>query len=163
MSDEMQPHEQAPATKADLRNFATKTDLTAFATKADFQDFFKKADLNFATKSDLATMRDEIIGAIRIEVGVAVKREVAVAVKREVPVSVNTAIRPLAAEITLLRMDVTDIRSHIKEKLVTRDEFHARMDAFTRRVEDHDWSAAKNRSRLDDHEDRIKALEDGRS
>ena len=43
--------------------------------------------------------------------------------------------------------------------MVTRDEFHSRMDAFSGRVYDQDYSTAKNRVRLDEHEKRIAALE----
>lgn len=105
------------------------------ATKADLRDFATKAEL----QASLATMRDEIIGAVR------------------------DMIRPLAVDVVHLKADVADVRGHIKDKLVTREEFHSRMDGFARRVEDHDWSAAKNRARLDDHESRLKSLEDERA
>ena len=55
--------------------------------------------------------------------------------------------------------ELADIRGYIKDKLVTREEFHSRMDGFTGRVDDFDYSAAKNRARLDDHEKRLTALE----
>lgn len=42
-------------------------------------------------------------------------------------------LRPMAANITTLQADVTDIRHYMKTELVTRSEFHARMDAFTGR------------------------------
>jgi len=101
------------------------------ATKADLRDFATKADLrDFATKSDIAEIRE--------------------------------LLRPIATiAMTVARhsAELADIRGHIKDKMVTRDEFHSRMDGFTRRVEDSDYSSAKNLTRLDDHERRIDALE----
>jgi hypothetical protein len=99
------------------------------ATKADLRDFATKADLE-----KFAT-KDDIVVAIR------------------------EAMQPIAVTLAHHTAELADIRSYIKTSLVTRDEFHTRMDGFARRVEDHDWSAAKNRSRLDDHEKRIDALE----
>ena len=99
-----------------------------------------KADLrDFATKADFATFRDDIIGAVR------------------------DMIRPLALATAHHSAELADIRGYMKDKLVTRDEFHSRMDGFARRVEDQDWSAAKNRDRLDDHEKRIRSIEEKRA
>ena len=67
--------------------------------------------------------------------------------------------RSLTAAVIRNSAEIADVRGYIKDRLVTRDEFHARMDAFTGRVSDFDYSQAKQRDRLDDHERRISALE----
>lgn len=72
-------------------------------------------------------------------------------------------LRPIVLTLTKHSAELAGIRSYMTEKLVTRDEFHSRMDAFTGRVDDYDYSAAKNRDRLDSHERRIAALEKKRS
>jgi len=92
-----------------------------------------------ATKGDMNVMR----GGLRDDIVTAVR----------------DMIRPLALATAHHSAELADIRGYMKDKLVTRDEFHSRMDGFTRRVEDFDWSAAKNLDRLDDHEKRIRAIE----
>jgi BMFP domain-containing protein YqiC len=79
--------------------------------------------------------------------------------RAELREDIREMLRPMVANIANLQADVTDIRGYMKTQLVTREEFHARMDAFAGRVDTHDYSAAKNRDRLDDHERRISALE----
>lgn len=131
MSDEMREDGHLPATKADLRDFATKADLRHFATKTDLDRFATKDDLaGFATKSDIAEIRELL-----------------------------RPIATIAMTVAHHSAELADIRSHIKDKMVTRDEFHSRMDGFAGRVKDFDYSAAKNLVRLDDHEKRIDALE----
>jgi hypothetical protein len=71
--------------------------------------------------------------------------------------------RPIVLTLAKHTAELAGIRSYMTENLVTRDEFHTRMDGFTSRVDDYDYSAAKNRDRLDAHERRIAALEKKRS
>jgi len=73
---------------------------------------------------------------------------------------IRDLLRPIAATLAHHTAELADIRGYIKTSLVTRDEFHNRMGGFARRVEDHDYSSAKNLDRLDQHEKRIRALED---
>lgn len=89
-------------------------------------------DNESATKGDLRALRDDL---------------------REM-------LRPMTITLAHHTAELADIRGHLKDKMVTREEFHSRMDGFTGRVEGFDYSAAKNRDRLDDHARRIKALED---
>ncbi len=119
---------------------ATKADLSAFATKSDLHAltnvFATKADLNaFMTKTDFAEFRVELREELRV------------------------MFRPILATLATHTVELADIRG----KMVTRDEFRSRMDAFAGRVDDFDYSSAKNRSRLDDHEKRISALEEKRA
>lgn len=115
---------------------ATKADLRGFATKADLSGFATKADLSaFATKADM-------------------KAEFAI-----FRAEIHDLFRPIAITLAHHTAELADIRGHIKEKMVTREEFHSRMDGFAGRVADFDYSSAKNRSRLDEHEERIRALE----
>lgn len=72
-------------------------------------------------------------------------------------------MRPVTITLANHTAELADIRGYMKEHLVTRSEFHARMDGFAGRVDDYDYSAAKNRARLDEHEKRIRALEGKRS
>ncbi|MDE2141803.1 MAG: hypothetical protein KGJ84_05265 [Elusimicrobia bacterium] len=109
-------------------------------TKADFDQFVTKMDFGrFATKEDI---RSEI-GAFRDEM--------------------RQLLRPITVTLANHAAELADIRGYVKDKLVTRDEFHSRMDAFTGRVDDYDYSSAKNRERLDAHEKRIAALEQKRA
>lgn len=117
---------------------ATKADLRAFATKADLRAF--------ATKSEFQTFREEILGEFK-----------------SFRAEMRDMIRPIAITLANHTAELADIRGYMKDKMVTRDEFHSRMDAFTGRVDDYDYSAAKNRDRLDSHEKRIRALEGKRS
>ncbi|MCM2304915.1 MAG: hypothetical protein NDJ72_09450 [Elusimicrobia bacterium] len=153
MTDEMRNDGHLPATKADLNAFATKTDLNvfatrtdlnAFATKADMADLATKLDMNFATKADLSAFATKA----------DMKAEFA-AFRSEI----HDLFRPIAITLAHHTAELADIRGHIKEKMVTRDEFHSRMDGFAGRVADFDYSSAKNRARLDEHEERIRALE----
>src|SRR5437868_6834614 len=72
---------------------------------------------------------------------------------------IKDMLRPIVSTLANHSAELNDIRSYMKTQLVTREEFHTRMDGFTGRVEDQDYSAAKNRARLDDHERRLSALE----
>lgn len=72
-------------------------------------------------------------------------------------------LRPIVALLTRHSAELADIRGYMRDKLVTRDEFHSRMDAFSGRVEDYEYGDAKRRARLDDHERRIGALESKKS
>ena len=103
-----------------------------------------------ATKSDLS--------------GFATKLDLSgFATKDDLTVVIREQLRPLVITLAHHTAELADIRGHIKDKMVTRDEFHSRMDGFAGRVADFDYSAAKNLTRLDDHEKRINALEEKRS
>lgn len=91
-----------------------------------------------ATKADIGLLRDEF-KSFRTEM-------------REM-------FRPVLLTLEHHTAELADIRGYLKDKVVTRDEFHSRMDGFTGRVEDFDYSSAKNRVRIDEHERRISALE----
>lgn len=84
-----------------------------------------------ATKADIRAMRDEL----------------------------RQLLRPISMTLAHHTAELADIRGHVKTKMVTRDEFYARMDGFAGRADDFDYSMAKNRARLDEHEKRISLLE----
>ncbi|MFI5346666.1 MAG: hypothetical protein ACHQ51_09865 [Elusimicrobiota bacterium] len=97
-------------------------------------------------------------------------RELSLAVKADVRNVIEAfrdemrlLLRPITVTLANHTAELADIRGYMKDKLVTRDEFHSRMDAFTGRVDDYDYSSAKNRDRLDAHEKRITALEQKRA
>lgn len=121
--------------KDDGHEPATKGDLRGLATKEEFGTL----------RGEFGTLRDEF-GALRGEFG-ALRAEL-----REM-------LRPIMITLANHSAELADIRGYMKDKMVTRDEFHSRMDAFTGRVDDSDYSSAKNRDRLDDHERRISSLE----
>lgn len=79
--------------------------------------------------------------------------------RSEIRNELRDALRPIFSLLANHTAELRDIRTYMKTQLVTREEFHARMDAFAGRVDDHDYAAAKSRARLDDHERRISALE----
>lgn len=97
-----------------------------------------KADLRgFATKADFAELKSDVA-------------------------DIRELLRPIATiamTVAHHSVELADIRRHIKEKLVTREEFYSTMDGYARRVENFDYSSAKDLTRLDDHEKRIDALE----
>lgn len=130
MSDDMRDDGHLPATKADLREFATKGDLSGM--RGDIT--VMRGDIA-VMRSDILVMRDDILAAMR------------------------DMLRPITITLAHHTAELADIRGHIKEKMVTRDEFHSRMDGFAGRVADSDYSSAKNRARLDEHEERLKKLE----
>lgn len=72
---------------------------------------------------------------------------------------IKDMLRPIVATLAHHSAELSDIRGYIKTNLVTRDEFHSRLDAFAGRVDDQDYSTAKTRARLDDHETRLTRLE----
>jgi hypothetical protein len=115
-------------------NDEMKDDENRPATKADLREL--------ATRGELGSLREEF-SALRAEI-------------REM-------FRPIMITLANHTAELADIRGYIKDKMVTRDEFHSRMDAFTGRVDDADYSSAKNRDRLDAHEKRIAALEKKRA
>jgi len=91
-----------------------------------------------ATKGELGLLRNEL-GSFHAEM-------------REM-------FRPIQISLAHHTAELADIRGYLKDKMVTREEFHSRMDGFAGRADDFDYSAAKNRARLDEHEKRISALE----
>lgn len=133
MSDEMRPDAHKPATKADLAQLQN-------STKADL------AQLQSSTKADIGLLRDEFKSEFR-----AFRTEM-----REM-------FRPVMLTLEHHTAELADIRGYLKDKVVTRDEFHSRMDGFAGRVDDFDYSSAKSRARLDEHEKRISALETKRA
>jgi hypothetical protein len=62
-----------------------------------------------------------------------------------------------AAQQPLTKADLLAAIASLRTEF--QSEFHSCMDGFTSRVEDFDYSAAKNRARLDDHKKRLTALE----
>lgn len=112
-----------------------------------------------ATKADLGAVQDDL-GSLRGNFGslqgdfANFRNEF-----KEFREEMRDMFRPIRITLAHHAAELADIRGYIKDKLVTRDEFHSRMDAFTGHVQDQDYSSAKNRARLNDHEDRISAIE----
>lgn len=98
-------------------------------------DVISGNDNDSATKGDLRALRDDL---------------------REM-------LRPITMTLAHHTAELADIRGHIKDKMVTREEFHSRMDGFTGKVQDYEYAAAKNRELLVDYDKRIKALEERRA
>ena len=118
MTDEMRADGNEPATKADLRAFATKEDLKALATKGELG----------ALRGDFQTFREEILGEFK-----------------SFRAEMRDMIRPVTITLANHTAELADIRGYMKEHLVTRSEFHARMDGFTGRVDDYDYSALEGK------------------
>lgn len=70
------------------------------------------------------------------------------------------SVRKLAIGYASLDGRVTGIEIYMKEKLVTRDEFHSRMDAFSGRLTDAQLHWAHQKERTDDHDRRLTKLEE---
>lgn len=138
MTDEMQPQDQQPAVKADIY----RVEASMSAINADMTGM--KADMT-GMKADISDLKADV-ASIKTDV-----REM-----KDMFMKMGVTLAHHTAELS-------DIRGYIKTNLVTRDEFHSRMDGFTGRVLDQDYSTTKNRLRLDEHEARIRALEDKRA
>ena len=76
---------------------------------------------------------------------------------------VSMMLRPITITLAHHTAELADIRGHIKDKMVTREEFHSRMDGFSGRVQDFEYALSKNREMLADHAKRISALEERRA
>lgn len=135
MIGDMSGSENQSATKADI--VVVRSDVTVMRG-----EMTGMRDEMMGMRGEMMSMRDEITG-MRGEI-------------REL-------FRPISITLTNHTAELADIRGHIKAKMVTREEFHSRMDGFAGRVDDFDYSSAKNRSRLDEHEKRISALEEKRA
>ena len=139
--------ENEPATRGELRvvrgNITLmQGDITAL--KGDVRTLkddvsAMRSDIT-GIRGDMTLMRDDIVTSLRHEI-------------REM-------LRPITITLAHHTAELADIRGHIKDKMVTRDEFHARMDGFTGRVDDSDYSSANKSERLNDHAKRISALEE---
>ena len=116
-----------------------------------------------ATQADIVVVRGEMVGMRGEMMGM---RGEMVGMRDEMTGmrdEMRELFRPISITLTNHTAELADIRGHIKAKMVTREEFHSRMDGFAGRVDDFDYSSAKNRSRLDEHEKRISALEEKRA
>lgn len=135
MTDEMHTEANQPATKGDLSPM--KGDISLL--KGDVSQL--KGDVG-SLKDEFKTFHEEF---------------------RSFRTEVREMLRPVFITLANHTAELADIRGYMKDKMVTRDEFHSRMDGFAGRVDDFDYSSAKNRSRIDDHEKRISALETKRA
>lgn len=72
---------------------------------------------------------------------------------------IRALFRPVIATLANHTAELADIRSHIKENLVTRHEFYSYMDKFAGKLGDYGDREARGLWRLDDHEARTGALE----
>lgn len=79
--------------------------------------------------------------------------------KTELKEELRDLLSPMQAEIARHSHELADIRHYMRTELVTKSEFHERMDGFAKRVTDQDYHSAKTLDRLDDHERRITKLE----
>ena len=138
MTDEMSTDANEPATKGDLG--LLKGDFGLM--KGDVG--LMKGDIGLL-KGDVGQLKDEF-RAFRAEFG-------------SFRAEMRDMFRPIQITLAHHTAELADIRGYLKDKVVTRDEFHSRMDGFTGRVDDFDYSSAKNRARIDEHEKRISALE----
>lgn len=55
---------------------------------------------------------------------------------------------------------VREMDAYMRGKLVTREEFDHRMDAYAGKAKEADFSLSRHTHRLDEHGERIKRLED---
>ncbi|OGR91694.1 MAG: hypothetical protein A2V88_03715 [Elusimicrobia bacterium RBG_16_66_12] len=141
----MRPDTHEPATKGDLG--LLKGDISLL-----------KDDVG-SLKGDVSSLKDEFM-AFRAEMR-DMFRPVLLTLEHHTAelADIRETFRPIHIALAHHTAELADIRGYLKDKMVTRDEFHSRMDGFTGRVDDFDYSSAKNRARLDEHEKRISALE----
>jgi hypothetical protein len=125
------------ATKDDLKNFATKDDLKNFPTKEDAKNFATKDDLkNFATKDDLKNF------------------------------ATNDALEKVTREIVNIRQEMAtkaelnEVKETVQQILVIVDGMAKKLDDSRTEKAAIEHTFLRHENRLDDHETRIKALEE---
>lgn len=77
-------------------------------------------------------------------------RTLAATLREDLRNDMREMLRPITLTLAHHTAELADIRGHIKDKMVTREEFHSRMDGFTGKVQDFEYSSAKNREVLQD-------------
>ena len=140
----MDKRDLEPATKGDLRELATKAEFGGLREEFNgLREEFNglRGEFN-ELRGEFKSFRDEMLGEFR-----SFRDEI------------RDMVRPIAIMVAKHTAELADIRGYLRENMVTRDEFHSRMDAFSGGVYDQDYSTANNRVRLDEHERRIAALE----
>jgi len=156
MSD-MQDGMQQPLTKADF--------LEAIgAFRSEFRSEFR-SDLRSGLEGQGKSLRDELRTGLESQ-SKSLRDEFRTGLEsqsKSLRDEFRTEFQKIHVTLSHHSAELADVRGYLKDKLVTRDEFHSRMDGFAGRVDDYDYSAAKNRARLDEHEKRISALEAERS
>lgn len=75
----------------------------------------------------------------------------------------KTSFRSFAASLTSANARLADLTEYVHDKLVTRVEFHDRMDGFAGKVDDMRYDWAKHHARLNDHDKRLTRLEGRRA
>jgi len=156
MTDEMHTEASQPATKGDL----SVLHVEVGQLKGDVEHL--KDDVSLL-KDDVGHLKNDV-SLLKTDVGL-LKDEFR-AFRSEFGsfrIEIREMFRPVMITLAHHTAELADIRGYVKDKLVTREEFHSRMDGFAGRVDDSDYSSAKNRVRLDEHEKRISALESRRA
>lgn len=77
-----------------------------------------------ATKGDLGVMRSDM-AMMRTDIA-SMRDDLTLAIRKEI----REALRPIFITLAHHTAELADIRGHIKDKMVTRDEFYSRMDAL---------------------------------
>ena len=77
-----------------------------------------------STKGDLRALKSDV-SAFRSEL----KADFA-----QFRTEIRELFRPITITLAHHTAELADIRGHIKDKMVTREEFHSRMDGFTARM-----------------------------
>lgn len=72
-------------------------------------------------------------------------------------------LRNVAIAVTKLGASLDGITSYMKENLVTKDEFHGRVDAFVRKQDEMRFDWGQHHIRLDNHDKRLTRLEGRRA
>lgn len=75
----------------------------------------------------------------------------------------DAVMRTMAAAVVRIEATQADMKSYMLEKFVTRDEFHARMDGFSAKLDESRFRWAVHADTLQRHDERLSALEKRRS
>ncbi len=130
------------ASKDDLKNFATKDDIKNFATKDDLRNFATKNDLkNFATKDDFSTLRADVE---------TLAGQVADNTKELVNLRHEMATKT----------ELDELKTDVRQILVIVDGMAKKFDNYQTEKAATEHTFSRHENRLDDHETRIKVLEE---
>jgi hypothetical protein len=93
-------------------------------------DDVSSSDNEPATKGDMRLLKGDV-RAFRGEM-----RSEFSQFRTELREELRELIRPITITLAHHTAELADIRGHIKDKMVTREEFHSRMDGFTGKVQE---------------------------
>ena len=92
---------------------------------------------------------------LKNELKTELKTELTSGLRTAIKADIQEALKPIAVIVARHETELRETRDYMRANLVTKDEFHTRMDAFARRMDGFDHSLAKQGERLTDLERKL--------